>query len=175
MTGAGVIRPATPADRPWIEDLLREQWHSTQVVTHGEIIDAAALPALVAEDRRGLATWRRLGSDAELITLNAVPTGRGTGSALIEALVRMLQEQDCQRLWLTTTNDNVSALTFYLLRGFRLLHVAPGAIDAARRQKPTISLIGRHGIPIHDELARCRFIGTQDTSTAPPWCDVTRG
>jgi len=153
MTASGVIRPATPADRPWIEDLLREQWHSTQVVTHGEIIDAAALPALVAEDRRGLAIWRRLGSDAELITLNAVPTGRGTGSALIEALVRMLQEQDCQRLWLTTTNDNVSALTFYLLRGFRLLHVAPGAIETPINQKllsdPKLLKPLLENIPLH--------------------------
>jgi GNAT superfamily N-acetyltransferase len=163
------IRLAAPADGPWIRELLRERWHSTQVITHGEIIDAATLPALVAENGRGLATWRQIGNYAELVTLDAAPTGCGAGSALVEALVELLRGQDCQQLWLTTTNDNLSALKFYLRRGFRLLHVMPGAIDDARRQKPALSLIGRHGIPMHDELALCRFIGTEDSGTTPPW------
>jgi hypothetical protein len=30
--------------------------------------------------------------------------------------------------------------------------VYPGAIDEARRVKPSIPLIGEHDIPIHDEL-----------------------
>jgi len=34
----------------------------------------------------------------------------------------------------------------------RLTAVHPGAVDDARRIKPTISMIGEHGIPIHDEL-----------------------
>lgn len=34
----------------------------------------------------------------------------------------------------------------------RLVAVHQGAVDAARRLKPAIPLIGKHGIPIHDEL-----------------------
>jgi len=30
--------------------------------------------------------------------------------------------------------------------------VHPGAIDAARRLKSTIPLVGQHGIPLHDEV-----------------------
>jgi hypothetical protein len=41
---------------------------------HGEVIDAARLLALIVmvEERRGLATYRRLGPDAELVTLDAI-------------------------------------------------------------------------------------------------------
>jgi GNAT superfamily N-acetyltransferase len=120
------------------------------IVVRGEVIDAAALPALIAETRCGLATWRRHGSDAELVTLDAVPAGLGMGTALIEALVALLRAEGCQRLWLTMTNDNVSALRFYLLRGFRLVHVRPGAVDGDRVLKPSIPAIGVHGIPMQD-------------------------
>jgi len=120
------IRPAGSADVAWIADFLRERWGATTVVVHGEVVDAAQLPALIAEPRRGLATYRRLGGDAELVTLDAVPPGGGTGTALLEALTRKLGAEGCARLWLTMTNGNLSALRFYLRRGFRLGGVRAG-------------------------------------------------
>ena len=150
-----MVRDATPADREWIGSLLRERWHDTLITAHGELIDVLELPALVVDHRRGLVTWRRVGGGAELMTIDAVPTGCGTGTALIEALVARLRKQGCARLCLTTTNDNLSALRFYMRRGFRLVALRPGAVDKARKQKPSISLVGQHGIPIHDELELC--------------------
>jgi hypothetical protein len=79
------------ADAAWISGFLRERWRTTIVVVHGEIIDAAALPALIAENRQGLATYRLHGRDAELVTLDAVPAGAGIGTALIEALSTRLR------------------------------------------------------------------------------------
>jgi hypothetical protein len=128
------------------------------MAVHGEIIDAAVLPALIAGNRQGLATYRRLGRDAELVSLNAVPAQAGTGTALIEALCAMLRAEGCSRLWLTTTNDNLSALRFYLRRSFRLVQVRPGALDESRKLKPTIPTVGERGIPMHDELDLCRAL-----------------
>jgi hypothetical protein len=34
----------------------------------------------------------------------------------------------------------------------RLIAVHPGAVDEARRLKPSISVTGEYGIPIQDEL-----------------------
>jgi len=52
-----------------------------------------------------------------------------------------------------TTNDNVDALRFYQLRGFRLAGLRPGAVDESReRLKPEIPAAGCHGIPLRDEL-----------------------
>ena len=129
------------------------------MAVHGEVIDATRLPALIAEPRRGLATYRRLGDDAELVTLDAVPAGISTGTALLDALTTRLCAEGCVRLWLTMTNGNLSALQFYLRRGFRLTAVRLGAVDAARELKPTIPLLGEHGIPLHDELDLCRILG----------------
>ena len=166
------VRPADAADRAWIAEFLRERWGAAMVAVHGEVIDAAQLSALVAEPRRGLATWRRLGDDAELVSLDAVPPGHGTGTALIEALTEQLCAEGCTRLWLTMTNANPSALRFYLRRSFRLSQVRPGAVDRARRLKPSIPVVGEHGIPLHDELDLCRVLGpdTSDVAAAlPPW------
>src|SRR5215472_14013709 len=129
------IRPAGPADVAWIADFLRERWGATTVVVHDEVVDAAQLPALIAEPRRGLATYRRIGADAELVTIDAESPGRGTGTALIAELTRRLRAEGCDRLWLSMTNGNLSALQFYLRRDFRLHGVRPGAADRARGLK----------------------------------------
>jgi protein-L-isoaspartate(D-aspartate) O-methyltransferase len=166
-----LIRPAGATDAAWIADFLRQRWGATTVAVHDEVIDAVQLPALVAEPRRGLATYRWLSGDAELVTLDAVPPGRGTGTALVEALTRKLRAEGCARLWLTTTNANLSALQFYLRRGFRLSRVRPGAVDAARKLKPSIPLLGQHGISVHDEFDLCLVLdpGAQDVAALPPW------
>jgi hypothetical protein len=65
---------------------------------HGERINATTLPALIAGDRLGLATYRRLGTDAELVTLDADPAGIGTRTALAEAPVKRLRSDGCGRL-----------------------------------------------------------------------------
>ena len=54
-SSAPLVRPAGAADGVWISNLLRERWGAATVVVHGEVIDAAQLPALVAGPRRGLA------------------------------------------------------------------------------------------------------------------------
>jgi GNAT superfamily N-acetyltransferase len=168
------IRPGGPADAAWIKSLLLSRWRATKIVVHGEVIEASRLPALItmAEDRKGLATYRRLDRDAELVTLDADPTGVGTGTALINALVARLRADGCERLWLTTTNDKVSALRFYLRRDFRLIRVRLGAVDNARRLKPSIPLLGEYQIPIRDEFDLCRVLDPRTASgefLAPPW------
>ena len=126
------IRIGGPGDAAWISEFLRNRWGGTTIVVHEGVIEPATLPALVAlsENRRGLATYRRLGRDAELVTLDAEPAGIGTGTALVEALAARLRGDGCSRLWLTTTNDKLSAMRFYLRRGFRLIEVRLGAVDA---------------------------------------------
>jgi GNAT superfamily N-acetyltransferase len=168
------IRIGGAADAAWINGFLRNRWGATTIVVHGEVIEAATLPALIApvENRRGLATYRRLGRDAELVTLDADPTGIGTGAGLVEALATRLQADGCERLWLTTTNDKLSAQRFYLRRGFRLIQVRLGAVDDARKLKPSIPTVGEYGIAMRDELDLCRVLYARITGRevfVPPW------
>jgi GNAT superfamily N-acetyltransferase len=151
-----IVRDRSDHDAAWITSLLRSRWHGTVVIAHGERIDALELPALVAGDQQGLATYRVQGGEAELVTLDAITPGQGVGTQLLGALVERLRGEGVHRLWVTTTNDNLSALAFYQKRGFHLRHLRPGAVDEARRIKPTIPLTAHNGLPIRDEIELCR-------------------
>ena len=145
------IRPKSADDQEWIRKLLTEHWGGTLVVAHGDRFHANALPALVAGDRQGLATYRIAagGLEAELVTLDAAAPGRG--AALIR-VVRVLRAQEIAVLRVTTTNDNLGALRFYQRRGFRIVAVRPDAVAASRPLKPGIPQVGEYGIPIRDEV-----------------------
>jgi hypothetical protein len=91
------VRDKEPADQTWVENVLTERWGGLQVIAHNEIFDAHLLPALIAGEKLGLATFRfRQMSQikvAELITLNALTPQHGVGTALVEALVSKLRAE----------------------------------------------------------------------------------
>jgi GNAT superfamily N-acetyltransferase len=149
------VRAPQEEENAWIERYLRQSWGSNIVVSRGVTHDASRLPALVAvrdEQIVGLATFRFQNEGCELVTLDAIHRRGGVGSALLAAVREQAADRGCRRLWLITTNDNLDAIRFYQRRGMRLVAVHRGAVDEARRIKPSIPLIGEHGIPIHDEL-----------------------
>jgi ribosomal protein S18 acetylase RimI-like enzyme len=150
------IRSLSPADREWVQRHVIEQWGAEIVVAHGTLQYPAELPGFVAEIDRviaGLVTYNIAGDACEIVTLDSLHPGQGVGTALIEAVKVAAFEAGCRRLWLMTTNDNLHALGFYQRRGFRLVAVYPGAVDAARVLKPEIPLLGNDCIPIRDEIA----------------------
>lgn len=153
---AGIqVRSSAPGDREWAAELLRAAWGGPEIVTCGRVHDARALPGLVAEwrgERAGLAIYRPEPGACELVSLNSLIERRGVGSALLNRVVALARESRCRRLWLITTNDNLPALRFYQRRGFELVAVHRGAIEASRRLKPSIPPEGLEGIPIRDEI-----------------------
>lgn len=149
------IRPLSPADRDWATRHVAEHWGAEIVVAHDTLYHPAELPGFVAElDGKvaGLVTFHVAGDACEIVTLDSLVESRGIGTALIEAAKGAANAAGCRRLWLITTNDNLRALGFYQKRGFRLVAVYPGAMDAARKLKPEIPLLGNDGIPIRDEI-----------------------
>jgi ribosomal protein S18 acetylase RimI-like enzyme len=108
--------------------------------------------AVDGEQIVGLATFRCEDGECELVTLDALRRRQGIGSALLAGVRAEAVRRGCRRLWLITTNDNLNAIRFYQRRGMRLVAVHRGAVDEARRIKPSIPLLGEHGTPIHDEL-----------------------
>lgn len=149
------VRDKTVDDLPWLEAFLRAKWGGSVVVSRGVLHDVLELPALVAErdgERCGLLSYRIEPDGWQIVTINAVPPQRGTGTHLIDAVVRQAAQAGCRRVWLITTNDNVDALRFYQRRGFALVAVHPRAVDEARKLKPQIPLVGNYGIPIRDEI-----------------------
>lgn len=150
-----LIRPITPADRPWMRALLVEHWRAPQVVSRGHVHQADALPgflALEGDRPLGLVTYAVAGDECEIVTLDAVESGRGVGSALMAAVVDLARHKDIRRVWLITTNDNTGALRFYQKVGFVLVAVHRDAIRRSRELKPSIPETGFDGIPIRDEI-----------------------
>jgi ribosomal protein S18 acetylase RimI-like enzyme len=97
-------------------------------------------------------TFRVEGRGCEVVTLNSVHRYVGIGTSLLEAVKREATGEECLRVWLVTTNDNLDALRFFQKRGFELARVYRGAAEESRKIKPEIPLVGYHGIPIRDEI-----------------------
>lgn len=149
------IQPLRNEDRDWLAKTLQEAWGSVFAVRKGEAVDASALPGFVARqagEAVGLVTYQITGDSCEVVTLDSFVPKVGVGSALIAAVKEEARAAGCRRLWLITTNDNMNALGFYQKRGFVLVALHRNALEASRRLKPEIPLIGYDGIPLRDEI-----------------------
>jgi 8-oxo-dGTP pyrophosphatase MutT (NUDIX family)/N-acetylglutamate synthase-like GNAT family acetyltransferase len=149
------VRPLAADDRGWVATFIAENWGAETVVVHGAVYTPSELPGFVAwQDgkRVGLITYCVAGQSCEIVSLDSVRPGIGIGSTLIEAVKGAARRAECRRLWVITTNDNVGALRFYQRRGFTLVAVHRDALEASRRIKPEIPLVGAHAIPLRDEI-----------------------
>jgi ribosomal protein S18 acetylase RimI-like enzyme len=134
-------------------------------VRMGEHVDVLALPGLGAwydDQLVGVATWTverdPLLAELAVLAVDSGVRGQGVGGMLTEAAAAAATEAGCSTIWLLTTNDNLDALRLYQRHGFRLVEVRFGAVDESRRLKPSIPLVGAHGIPMHDELILERLL-----------------
>ncbi|MBK5949567.1 hypothetical protein CH339_03465 [Rhodobium orientis] len=144
------------SDTAWIADFLTRYWGAPAIVARSDVIGAADLSGFRAVDRdgtlKGFVSYRIVDGALQIVTVNSVFEGGGTGQALVVRVLFEAREKGCSKVWLVTTNDNLHALRFYQRRGFRIVAVYPGAMEAARKLKPEIPAIGASGIPIRDEI-----------------------
>ena len=135
---------------------MQERWGDEFVIAHGEVFHPATLPGFAATDDAGevvgLVTYTIDGTGCEIVTIDALVAGSGHGRAMGEAVAEAARQAGCSRLCLVTTNDNGRALGFYRAVGFTVVEVRDGAIDAARKLKPSIPSVSEDGMPITDEI-----------------------
>ena len=81
-----------------------------------------------------------------------VREGAGVATSLLAHAEQVARGTGCRRLWLVTTNDNLSAIAFYQARGWRQVAIHRGAVAEARRLKPEIPEFGTSGLPKEDEI-----------------------
>ena len=149
------VRDADEGDAAWIAGGVAAAWGSTRVARLGELVDAATLPALVAElggERAGHLTYAVRGDECEVVTLLAGVRGRGVGRALMAGCAERAAARGCRRLWLVTTNDNAAAFAFYQRIGLDLRALHRDDLTRARRLKPEIPLLGDAGVPLRHAL-----------------------
>jgi len=155
------IRPVDSNDADWIAQFITERWGAEFIAAHYEVYHCRDLPGFVAiegEKKVGLLTYKIIGDDCEIVSLDSLQPCMGIGTGLIDAVKRAAVESGCRRLWLVTTNDNMNALRFYQKRGFSLVKINRNAIEFARKLKP-VPLIGFDGIPLRDEIELEMMLG----------------
>jgi DNA-3-methyladenine glycosylase I len=148
------ICPLNAKDKDWVTQLIAERWGAEFIVAHGKVYYPGTLPGFVAVTnarRSGLISYVIEKKDCEIISIDSLAPSIGIGTALIEAVKNIARKSGCNRIWLTTTNDNLNALRFYQKRGFVLVNIHRNAVAIARQYK-SIPWIGTDGIPIRDEI-----------------------
>jgi len=138
-----------------INRFLNEKWGSTIIVSKGRIHRLENLSGYFVmenEEIVGLITYFIENAECEIVTLDSLIENMGIGSRLIENVNVAAKKNNCERVWLITTNDNVKAIRFYQKRGFNIKAVHVDAIENSRKIKPEIPLLGCDGIPIRHEI-----------------------
>lgn len=139
-----------------VTHFFTKQWGSPEMVISSGVYDCSALEGFAALDEAqnivGLITFDRKENEIEIISLDSLLERQGIGSMLVEEVERLALAEQRAAVTLITTNDNLNALKFYQKRGYQLIEIFPNAVAKAREIKPSIPLIGEHGIPLRDEL-----------------------
>ena len=131
------VRALEGADRPWLRRLIDETWGLPAVSISGPH-DPGDLPGFIAEieaEPVGALTYRIADATCEVVTLNALRPGQGVGTALLAA-AKWVADEAGVRLWLITTDSNVTAIEFYRGRGMHVTAVYEDFVDVVRRHKP---------------------------------------
>lgn len=153
-----VIEPLSGKQRARVKLRTYELFGGEIVVSRGKVFEPASLSGFVAIQKSdskllGVLTYHvDQSSMLEVVTLDALERFRGIGSALMEAVEQLAHQKGISAIYLITTNDNIEALRFYQRRGYRMVELHAGAVQASRLLKPTIPKFGNFGIEIRDEI-----------------------
>lgn len=150
------IRETKTQDTEWIKQLYVQTWGGDFVVSRGKILKIEEFNGgYIAEQRNkkvGLITYKMIDGEFEITGLISNDEKKGIGTALVNSVITLAKQEGINRICLVTTNDNLNALGFWQKRGFKLVKVYPNAMEVTRKLKPSLPLIGEHGIPLRDEL-----------------------
>ncbi|ANF97519.1 GNAT family N-acetyltransferase [Paenibacillus bovis] len=145
-------------------EFFSQHWGGTEMVISSGVYDCLELDgyAALTEENHigGIITFIIKSQDdlCEIISLDSLYEGRGTGSQLLAQVEQTAALKGCQEVRLVTTNDNLEALRFYQKRGYRLTALYPDAVRCARLRKPSIPLLSDNGIQIRDELLLSKLL-----------------
>ncbi|MDO5556260.1 MAG: GNAT family N-acetyltransferase [Clostridia bacterium] len=151
------ILEVTTSNREAANDILKNEWGSTNIISRGEIIDGTKLSGFIASNNKGeiigLITYFIYPNNVcEIYSLNNYEKNIGIGTKLIEEVKKVAIKNKCKLIKLITTNDNVEALKFYQKRGFKIFNIYINSIEISRKLKPEIPLYADNGIKITDEI-----------------------
>ncbi|MFD6506650.1 GNAT family N-acetyltransferase [Bacillus sp. NPDC060175] len=149
------IQKITPEMKETIRGFMCENWGSSMMVSRGRAHQLEQLPGFIAlkNDRIvGIITCEVLKNMCEIVSLDSFEEGNGIGTKLVDCVLQMARENECEKVWLITTNDNMNALRFYQKRNFMMTNLYIDAVKEARKIKKEIPFIGYDNIAISHEI-----------------------
>lgn len=149
------IKPISSENIQQISKFISSQWLSTDIVVRGELVDTATLNGFVVFDDVniiGLITYRIKDNECEIMSLDSLREKQGIGTALINKVIEIATKENCTKIKLITTNDNINALCFYQKREFDMVRLYHNALETSRKLKPTIPMLGNFDIPLRHEI-----------------------
>lgn len=141
--------------RASINEHIEIEWAGPIIVTKGIVHNTSNSDGLMSienNELQGYVLFKITNKYCEILVLQSFSENQGIGSALINAVISEAKASKCNQVWLITTNDNIHAIRFYQKFGFELIGVHLNALDASRKLKPTIPLIGNENIPLKHEF-----------------------
>ena len=142
--------------RKQVNNILINEWEATDIIIRGKVVDGTKLDGFVAIDNNnkiiGLVTFIIEKDECEICSLNSFIENKGIGTNLINKVKEYAKQNNCTRLKLITTNDNIRGLEFYQRRGFVFSNIYKNAIENSRKIKPQIPMFADNGLPIRDEI-----------------------
>lgn len=141
--------------RELVNQFFIDNWFSTDMSIRGEIIDGTKLDGFLLQEKNtiiGLVTYTFFGDICEIVSLDSKRENIGIGSALLKEIEKIAIDNNCKKMRLITTNDNMRALQFYQKRGYCLTKLYPNAMEEVRKVKPNVPALGDNDIPLRDEI-----------------------
>lgn len=138
-----------------VNNFIIKQWYSSNMVVKNKVIDMRKLDGFIVLDEDkiiGLITYSIEDRTCEIISLDSLRENRGIGTKLLNRVIEEAKVQNCMKVKLITTNDNIKALKFYQRRDFDMVGFYYNALEKARVLKPSIPLIGENDIPLRHEI-----------------------
>jgi len=144
----------TIKDNEAVSEIIKG-WGSDILVSRGKTYKTEDLEGILTYKKNkiiGLGLYYIKNNECEIVLLETFIQKKGIGTQIIEKIKEIAKLNNCKRIWLITSNDNIDAIKFYQRRGFNIANFYKNAMDKSRELKPTIPLIGNYEIPIKDEL-----------------------
>ena len=141
--------------RQLVNQFFIDNWYSTDMSIRGEIIDGTKLEGFLLQENNsiiGLVTYTFFDNICEIVTLDSKRENIGVGTALLKQMENVAINNNCNKIRLITTNDNMRALQFYQKRGYFLAKLYPNAMDEVRKHKSNVPELGYNDIPLRDEI-----------------------
>jgi ribosomal protein S18 acetylase RimI-like enzyme len=147
------IKEKAPCDKAEIRQIVEKFWGEDEQLTHDRTFDVPNLPGYVAKTQEvliGFVLTGEIDDEVLIVALGVLPEYQnlGIGKALVKKVEDAAFRMKKKRLSVSTSNDDLPALTFYQSIGFQIYEVKPNVI--ALKHGKVIKGIG--GLPVRDEL-----------------------